>query len=75
MGDFFPNLVPRVTIHSPTLRPLVDELGQDIEPAKATNFAIEKVKLCPAFSVEIKYIICQVNILTGARALGYPLLP
>ena len=34
-----------MTIHSTSVRPLVDELGQDIEPAKATNFAIEKVKL------------------------------
>ena len=41
----------RVTIHSPTVRPLVDELGQDIEPAKATNFAIEKVKLVPPFEI------------------------
>ena len=48
-----------MTIHSPIVRPLVDELGQDIEPAKSTNFAIEKVQLYPAFFVRIRNIVYQ----------------
>ena len=38
-----PSAGARVTIHSTTTRPLVDEFGHDIEPAKATNFAMERV--------------------------------
>ena len=33
----------RVTIHDTMVRPLVDEYGMDVEPHKATSFAIEKV--------------------------------
>ena len=34
----------RVTIHHTEVRPLVSEFGLDVEPNKATNFAIEKVR-------------------------------
>ena len=34
----------RVTLHQPEVRPLVSEFGLDVEPNKATNFAIEKVQ-------------------------------
>ena len=34
----------RVTIHHTEERPLVSEFGLDVEPHKATNFALEKVE-------------------------------
>ena len=37
-----PSAGARVTIHDTMVRPLVDEFGLDVEPHKATNFAIEK---------------------------------
>ena len=40
-----PSAGARVTIHDTVVRPLVDEYGLDVEPQKATNFAIAKVML------------------------------
>ena len=38
-----PSAGARVTIHDTDVRPLVDEYGMNVEPNKATSFAIVKV--------------------------------
>ena len=62
----------RVTLHSPEVRPLVDEFGHDVQPARATNFAIEKVKQPRSFL--LTWIFCEVNVFPGAVTLGHSLL-
>ena len=39
-----PSAGARVTIHDTEIRPLVDEYGMNVEPNKATSFAIVKVR-------------------------------
>ena len=51
-----PSAGARVTIHDTVVRPLVDEYGLDVEPQKATNFAIAKVML------RISYILTTLGL-------------
>lgn len=64
-----PSAGARVTIHSTAVRPLVDEFGHDIEPAKATNFALERVNM--KISVSQLDILLSDRLLPRACALGH----
>ena len=34
---------PRIAINNVSLKPLIDELGMDVQPATSVNFAVEVV--------------------------------